>query len=261
MSNFRRQHPLPRCREAAPGSAGRRCTARTPARRHLRGAPSLSPSRVLRPPPQHAAGRGAARHVRDAQHAASVADTVAGRGSAPRVRGAPEPSSAAQAALLRSCNNRAASCAPPRARAVFALCVAPGKQLECACGGGAHTAFQPSVLLSHAASQASAGVPAGTPVTVWVKRMDVAGARYAAVKGVDLQDTVDDFTARWVVEEQPDLRPSHVTLRLTKCGKHKPTAAEEAAAVELDDPSLSLVDAGVSGTAWLMAYVAGAASA
>ena len=104
------------------------------------------PSRVLRPPLQHAAGRGAARYVRDAAPAASVAVAVASRGPAPRARGARKPSSAAwvarRAALLRSCN-RAASCAPPRACAVSALCTTPGKQLECARGGGAHIACQP----------------------------------------------------------------------------------------------------------------------
>jgi hypothetical protein len=90
-------------------------------------------------------------------------------------------------------------------------------------------------------------------VTVWVKSSGVAGARYVAVKDVDLMQTVDDFISRWVSEEQLDVRPSRVTLRLVACGSRKPSAAEEEAAVVLDDPSLNLAEARVTGTAWLLA--------
>ena len=90
-------------------------------------------------------------------------------------------------------------------------------------------------------------------MTVWVKRTDVPGAQYVSLKGVDLQQTVDDFKARWVVEEGLTVRPSLVTLRLVACGPRKPSAAEEAAAVVLDDPSLNLVEGRVTGTAWLLA--------
>ena len=92
-------------------------------------------------------------------------------------------------------------------------------------------------------------------MTVWVKSSGVAGARYVAVKDVDLMQTVDDFISRWVSEEQLDVRPSRVTLRLVACGSRKPSAAEEEAAAVLDDPSLSLADVGITGTAWLLAYV------
>ena len=90
-------------------------------------------------------------------------------------------------------------------------------------------------------------------MTVWVKSSGVAGARYVAVKDVDLMQTVDDFISRWVSEEQLDVRPSRVTLRLVACGSRKPSAAEEEAAVVLDDPSLNLAEARVTGTAWLLA--------
>jgi hypothetical protein len=93
---------------------------------------------------------------------------------------------------------------------------------------------------------------------VWVKRMDVLGAQYVAVKGVDAQQLVDDFKTRYVAEEKLDVRPSLVTLRLARSDSRKPTAEEEAAAVELDDPSLTLAAAGVTGTAWMLAKVAGA---
>jgi hypothetical protein len=121
-----------------------------------------------------------------------------------------------------------------------------------------------NILVRHArdgSSTASAGASAGTPVTVWVKRMDVAGARYVAVKGVDLQETVDDFTARWVVEEGLTVRPSLVTLRLVACGLRKPSAAEEAAAVVLDDPRLSLAAVCVVDGCSLLAYVVGSTGA
>jgi len=113
----------------------------------------------------------------------------------------------------------------------------------------------PICLFSHLVAQASAGAAAGAPVTVWVKRMDVPGAQYVSVKGVDLQQTVDDFKARWVAQAKLDLDPSLVTLRLVACGPRKPSAAEEEAAAVLDDPSLSLADVGITGTAWLLAYV------
>ena len=98
---------------------------------------------------------------------------------------------------------------------------------------------------------------AGAPITVWVKRMDVAGARYVAVKGVDVLETVDDFIARWVADEKLDVRPSLVTLRLVKRGAGKPTAKQEEKAKPLDDPSLSLAQAKVTDTAWLLTFVAG----
>jgi hypothetical protein len=88
--------------------------------------------------------------------------------------------------------------------------------------------------------------------TVWVKRVDVQGAQYVAVKGVDAQQSVDDFKTRFVAEEKLDVRPSLVTLRLARCDSRKPTAEEEAAAVVLDDPSLTLAAVGVTGTAWLL---------
>ncbi len=96
---------------------------------------------------------------------------------------------------------------------------------------------------------------AGAPITVWLKRMDVADAQYVAVKGVDTLETVDDFKARWVAQAKLDVDPSLVTLRLVKCGSGKPTAKQEAKAKALDDPSLSLAEAKVTGTAWLLADV------
>ena len=98
---------------------------------------------------------------------------------------------------------------------------------------------------------------AGAAITVWVKRMDVPGARYADVENVDLEQTVDDFIGRWVADEKLDVRPSLVTLRLVKRGAGKPTAKQEEKAKPLDDPSLSLAEVKVTGTAWLLAFVAG----
>ena len=97
--------------------------------------------------------------------------------------------------------------------------------------------------------------PAPT-ATLWVLRTDVEGARYSEVEDMDLQQTVSKFTARWVAAEELGVRPSLVTLRLVKCGARKPTAAEESRAVVLDDPSLALFEVGVTGTAWLLSFVA-----
>ena len=98
---------------------------------------------------------------------------------------------------------------------------------------------------------------AGAPITVWVKRMDIAGARYVAVKGVDTLEVVDEFIARGVAQAKLDVDPSLVTLRLVKCGTGKPTLKQEGKAKVLDDPSLSLAEAKVTGTPWLLAFVAG----
>ena len=104
---------------------------------------------------------------------------------------------------------------------------------------------------AHARVQAT---PAPT-ATLWVLRTDVAGARYSEVEDVDLQQTVSKFTARWVAAEELGVRPSLVTLRLVKCGEGKPE--DDSPVIKmLDDPSLSLAKSGVTGTAWLRAYVA-----
>ena len=74
---------------------------------------------------------------------------------------------------------------------------------------------------------------------------------------MDTGQLVAEFIARWVAQEKLDAAPSLVSLRLVKCGARKPSAEEEKQAVELDDPSLSLGDVNITGTAWLLAFVAG----
>ena len=94
-------------------------------------------------------------------------------------------------------------------------------------------------------------------MALWVKPAGVPGAQYSALKGVDLRATsVYDLQARAVAEDKLDVPPSRVTLRLVACSARPPSADDEAAAVALDDPSISLADAGVTGTAWLLACVA-----
>jgi len=90
--------------------------------------------------------------------------------------------------------------------------------------------------------------------------MDVTGARYVAVRGIDQQVSVDECIARWVAQEKLDAAAGLVSLRLVKCGARKPSGEEEQQAVELDDPSLSLEEAGIMSTAWLIACVAGVAT-
>jgi len=94
---------------------------------------------------------------------------------------------------------------------------------------------------------------AGAPNTVWVKRKDVAGAQYVAVKGVDLQQTVDDFKARWVAQAKLDVDPSLVTLRLVKSSEAEPEPDEEANAKELR-PRLTLASAGLTDGCSLLAF-------
>ena len=97
------------------------------------------------------------------------------------------------------------------------------------------------------------------PVTVWVKRMDVAGAQYVDVESVDLEQTVSKFKSRWVTQAKLDVDPSLVTLHLVKCGARKPSAEEEKQAVELDDPRLSLDEAGITDGCSLLAFIASSA--
>ncbi len=103
--------------------------------------------------------------------------------------------------------------------------------------------------------------PCDGGVTLWVKRTDVAGAQYVAVKGVDLLQTVDDFKTRWVTQAKLDhVDPSLVTLKLVKCGSDEPTKSEEAAALAATPlmPRLTLRAAGIADGSSLLAVFAGA---
>ena len=95
---------------------------------------------------------------------------------------------------------------------------------------------------------------ADAPITVWVKRMDVADAQYVEVEDLDLEQTVSKFKARWVAQAKLDVDPSLVTLRLLKCGTGKPTPSQEAKAKALDDPRLTLAGAGFTDGCSLLAF-------
>ena len=97
---------------------------------------------------------------------------------------------------------------------------------------------------------------AGALSTVWVKRMDVAGAQFVEVENVDLEQTVSKFKARWLAQAKLDVDPSLVTLRLVKCGARKPAVDDEAEADVLDDPRLTLASAGLTDGCSLLAFVA-----
>ena len=86
---------------------------------------------------------------------------------------------------------------------------------------------------------------AGAPITVWVKRMDVADAQYVEVENVDLEQSVSKFKARWVAQAKLDVDPSLVTLRLVKSSEAEPKPEEEAIAKELR-PRLTLASAGLT---------------
>lgn len=99
--------------------------------------------------------------------------------------------------------------------------------------------------------------------TIWVKRLDVPGARFASVKDVDLLQTVDALTESWAADVLPGVHPSLITLRLVSRGARKPSAAEEEAAAlhEPLDPRDSLAAAGITDGCSLLASVAGTAVA
>ena len=94
-------------------------------------------------------------------------------------------------------------------------------------------------------------------MTVWVKRMDVAGAQYVDVGNVDLEQTVSKFKSRWVAQAKLDVDPSLVSLRLVNAAGVDPSADEEKQAVELR-PRLSLAAAGITDGCSLLAFIAGA---
>ena len=98
---------------------------------------------------------------------------------------------------------------------------------------------------------------AGAPITVWVKRMGIEGLQYAAVKGVDVMETVDDLKARWVAQAKLDVDPSLVTLRLVKSSAAEPTPAEEDFVKnDVKDlrPRLTLAEAGINNDCSLLAF-------
>ncbi len=162
---------------------------------------------------------------------------------------------------------------PPRCAALLARCsgagsgatwsprVCSGRYPACAQprrtrGRGAACAFLESAVTSQrrVATQAP---QAEAPITVWVKRTDVGGARYVAVKDVDVLQTVDDFIARWVAKAKLDVDPSLVTLRLVESSEAEPTPDEEDIAKnEAEDlrPRLTLADAGIKNGCSLLAY-------
>ena len=93
--------------------------------------------------------------------------------------------------------------------------------------------------------------------TLWVKHADGV-SRFSSVKRVNPLHTVDDLTARCTAELLLGVHHSRVTLLLIPSAVGLPTPEAEAAAVELRDPSCSLIDAGVTGGCWLLASVAAA---
>ena len=97
--------------------------------------------------------------------------------------------------------------------------------------------------------------------TLWVKRTDVAGARYAEIEGVDSSLTVSKLIARWVSDEKLDVRPSLVTLRLVLCAPgNDPSEAQEQTATVLS-PRHTLREAGLADGSSLLALFAGVVSA
>ena len=98
--------------------------------------------------------------------------------------------------------------------------------------------------------------------TIWVKRLDVPGARFSEVEDVDLkQTTVSKVTKRWAAQAKLDIDLSLITLRLlVSCTGDEPTADDELAAKVLQ-PRLTLAAAGITDGCSLLASVADTAVA
>jgi hypothetical protein len=95
----------------------------------------------------------------------------------------------------------------------------------------------------------------GSLVTLWMKPTDGQGRQYVAVKGVDLQMSVDDLKTSWMVRAKRELDPSCLTLLLVNVSGEEPTMKEEEDAKELR-PHHSLAKAGVAdGACWLLAVL------
>ena len=122
-------------------------------------------------------------------------------------------------------------------------------RLRCGLLGAVIVGAVSQVPVTSQAPQASAAI------TVWTRRSDVPGTQYVEVENVDLQQTVSKFKARWMTQAKLDVDPSLVTLRLVKCGARKPTAKQEAKAKVLDDPRLTLAEAGLADGCSMLASV------
>ena len=111
------------------------------------------------------------------------------------------------------------------------------------------------------AASAAPSQPDG--LTLWLKRTDVGGADYSALRGLSSELTVDELKRRWVADKKLEVDPSLVSLRLVKAGEGEPTEAEEAAALLpaglLGRPRLTLRETGVTRGSSLLACFAGAA--
>ena len=89
--------------------------------------------------------------------------------------------------------------------------------------------------------------------TLWVRGPH---GGYGKFKGVDAEQDVYDFTARWAEHEELNVRPSHISLHLVRCASDEPTEEDEAAATVLN-PRRTLREAGVADSSSLLAKVTG----
>ena len=96
-----------------------------------------------------------------------------------------------------------------------------------------------------------------------MKRTNERVVQYTSLKGVDPQQTVDDFKARWVSHVKLGVHSDLVTLHLVKRGPGVPTPSEEAAAPSLEplEPRHTLREAGIADGSSLLACIAGACDA
>lgn len=101
-------------------------------------------------------------------------------------------------------------------------------------------------------------VQPGERWTLWVKQR---GREYGKLRGVNPDEDVDDFKARWAAHAKLDEHVTLFRLKLVKRGPGVPGVSEEEQAEPLD-PQLTLREAGVAdGSALLLTEVASDSSA
>ena len=96
--------------------------------------------------------------------------------------------------------------------------------------------------------------PSQDTAALWVKRDGVDCAQYDEIVA-RLGETVSQFKRRWLADKRLELDPGLVTLLLVRGAppRHLPSETQEAQALLLANPALTLREAGVADGCWLLA--------
>lgn len=93
---------------------------------------------------------------------------------------------------------------------------------------------------------------------IFIKPADVEGAQYSVLDNVALTTRLDEVKKLWARSQLLPASPSLIVLRRVSTGASMPSADDEAAAFQssdaiLNDPSLTVLEAQLSPTSWLLA--------